>query len=441
MGIMATPEILTPRVERAQTNPASNGRQIAEVGSPGDSAIGTQLSAPLPRNMRPLPPTIIAASEEMRELTSVLRAVAPTNVTVLLVGESGTGKEVFAHLLHDMSERADGPYVTVNCGAIPEGLIESELFGHEKGSFTGAHAQRKGFFEAANNGTIFLDEIGEMPLSAQVKLLRVLETGTFTRVGSTTQLTTNARVVAATNRDLEIDVRNGTFRTDLYYRLRAVMLRIPPLRNRRDDIPYLIESILDQLIEKHKLPEMPRINPDAVQQLIEHEWRGNVRELRNVLEQLVILVCSITRQTDRCVITLHDVERALNDHSAIWQDGGFGGRVLPVPTTMGQKQKDQSERELIYRALIELRTELAELKEMVRELQHGGSAMASRLALPHAIEVHDQSSSDAMTLEEIEHKAVTDALERFGGNRRLAAESLGISERTLYRKLKGQDEE
>jgi len=193
-------------------------------------------------NPNTLPPGIVAESDEMRELVSVVRAVAPTMITVLLTGESGTGKEVFAKLIHDLSPRTKNSFVTVNCGAIPEGLIESELFGHEKGAFTGASAERKGFFEAANGGTIFLDEIGEMPLAAQVKLLRVLETGRFTRVGSTSERTTDSRVVAATNRDLEQEVRAGFFRADLYYRLRAVMLRLPPLRNRREDIPELAEQ-------------------------------------------------------------------------------------------------------------------------------------------------------------------------------------------------------
>jgi DNA-binding NtrC family response regulator len=420
MGSMATSD-LTLNPDRALSAPPQNG----------GSQNGRHALAP---HMRPLPDNVIAASEEMRELVGVIRAVAPTSVTVLLVGESGTGKEVFARLIHDMSDRASGPFVTVNCGAIPEGLIESELFGHEKGSFTGAHAQRKGFFEAANNGTIFLDEIGEMPLSAQVKLLRVLETGTFTRVGSVTPLSTNARVIAATNRDLEIDVRNGSFRTDLYYRLRAVMLKIPPLRNRREDIPYLIESILDQLVAKHKLPEMPRIQPDAVETLIHHEWRGNVRELRNVLEQLVILVCSITRSHDRCIITRHDVERALDDHGGMWQDAsGFSSRPLPMATGLNQKQKDQSERELIYRALLELRNELAEVKDMLRQITNGRET-PNRLALP--ARTSEIQTGDTLTLEEIEQRAMRETLDRFHGNRRQAAEALGISERTLYRKMK-----
>lgn len=389
-------------------------------------------------NLRPLPEGVIAASEEMRELVGVVRAVAPTNVTVLLIGESGTGKEVFAQLIHDLSPRHQGPFVTVNCGAIPEGLIESELFGHEKGAFTGAVGQRKGFFEAANNGTIFLDEIGEMPISAQVKLLRVLEAGTFTRVGSTQQLTTNARVIAATNRDLEIDVRNGSFRTDLYYRLRAVMLRIPPLRNRREDIPFLIESILEQLVKKHNLPEMPRIENEAIEQLIHHEWRGNVRELRNILEQLVIMVCSITRSYDRCVITANDVERSLMSESDIWQ--GRNARSLPIAAAIGGRQQEQSERELIYRALLEIRGELEEVKRMIREMRGErprNAADRQHLALPPSSNGHH--AEEMRTLEEIEHEAMLDALDKFQGNRRLAAEALGISERTLYRKLKEQE--
>lgn len=407
----------------------------------------------------PLPDYLIAASEEMRELVSVVRAVAPTLITVLLIGESGTGKEVFAKLIHDLSSRRNGPFITVNCGAIPEGLIESELFGHEKGAFTGAVGQRKGFFEAANGGTIFLDEIGEMPLAAQVKLLRVLETGTFTRVGSTTQLKTDARVVAATNRDLESQVRLGAFRSDLYYRLRAVMLRIPPLRNRREDIPFLIESLLEEFVKKHDLGQMPKIASDAIELLLNHEWRGNVRELRNVLEQLVILVCSISRQKDFCLITREDVERSLRSNSMPqWQDlSGADMRALPM--TVAQMPKEQSERELLYRALIELRSEIAELKELVSDLRRdrypvdpihstrmqsgvdGGAVNTNAVGVPIlALPAKQSENHDAplLSLEEIEHRAMHEALERFHGNRRQAAEALGISERTLYRKLKEQ---
>jgi DNA-binding NtrC family response regulator len=257
--------------------------------------------------LRILPQQIVASSDEMRELLGVVRAVAPTLITVLLTGESGTGKEVFARLIHDWSPRVTGPFITVNCGAIPEGLIESELFGHEKGSFTGATGERKGFFEAAKGGTIFLDEIGEMPLAAQVKLLRVLETGKFTRVGSTAERTSDARVIAATNRDLELEVRAGKFRADLYYRLRAVMLRLPALRNRREDIPFLIENILRDLVLRHSLPHMPHIENEAIEELTSYEWRGNIRELRNTLEQLSVMAFSPANKSSEGTISAEDV--------------------------------------------------------------------------------------------------------------------------------------
>lgn len=384
---------------------------------------------------RPLPAHIIATSEEMRELVSIVRAIAPTSITVLLIGESGTGKEVFAQLIHDLSGKK-GPFVTVNCGAIPEGLIESELFGHEKGSFTGAVGQRKGFFEAAQGGTLFLDEIGEMPLALQVKLLRVLETGSFTRVGSTTPLSTDARIIAATNRDLEVDVRAGTFRPDLYYRLRAVMLRIPPLRNRREDIPFLIESMLGEFVHRHNItdaqgrPQMPLLTQDAIDLLITHEWRGNIRELRNTLEQLVVLSCSPVRDTDRCVITGDDVGRALASSLTEW-NVAHSPRPLPVASSV---PKDQNERELIYRALIELRNEIAELKSMITG-QHGVPSSAA-LTLPAGISARTDTSGHFQTLDEMEKDAIVRALENFQGNRRQAAHALGISERTLYRKMK-----
>lgn len=402
----------------------------------------------------PLPDHIIAASEEMREMVSVVRAIAPTSITVLLIGESGTGKEVFAELIHSLSERS-GPFVTVNCGAIPEGLIESELFGHEKGSFTGASGQRKGFFEAAKDGTLFLDEIGEMPLQSQVKLLRVLETGTFTRVGSTTQQKTNARIIAATNRDLELDVRSGTFRSDLYYRLRAVMLRIPPLRNRREDIPFLIETMLEEFVRKHHIngsdgrPLMPQLEPEAIQLLIDHEWRGNIRELRNTLEQLVVLVCSVQQSGDGCFITRRDVERALASGITGGWDGvaGWDGHSFErsLPATHAPSEKNLSERELLYRALIELRSEIVEIKEMLR--QSGISRTPSgALALPPANSANSHSNNSHSTntprskivvpLDELETNAILHALDIHGGNRRQAAKALGINERTLYRKLK-----
>ncbi len=389
------------------------------------------LPVPVRHGEEPLPEHIVAASHEMRELVGVIRAIAPTEISVLLLGESGTGKEVLARLIHDLSQRKRGPFITVNCGAIPEGLIESELFGHEKGAFTGAHAQRKGFFEAANGGTLFLDEIGEMPLQLQVKLLRVLETGVFTRVGSTASLITDARILAATNRDLELEVRSGRFRADLYYRLRAVMLRIPPLRNRREDIPFLIEAMLRDFVKKHRLDQMPSIDSEGIHLLIDHEWRGNVRELRNVMEQLVVLSAVGRSGPTPVKITRDATQRALSDGDQFWQEPT---RNLPVPSLMSSLPNDQTERELIYRALLELKNELREIKSM---LAGASGAHAGQLALPAANEPKTEHPL-IQSLESVEREALRQALDFFKGNRRVAAQSLGISERTLYRKMKEQ---
>lgn len=375
-----------------------------------------------------LPDYIVASSDEMRELTGVVRTVAPTMITVLLTGESGTGKEVFARLIHDLSPRKSGPFITVNCGAIPEGLIESELFGHEKGSFTGASAERKGFFESANDGSIFLDEIGEMPLSAQVKLLRVLETGKFTRVGSAKERSTNARIIAATNRDLEIEVRSGRFRADLYYRLRAVMLRLPPLRNRRDDIPFLVDSILRDIVSRHSLPHIPHIEGEAIEFLVGHEWRGNIRELRNVLEQLSITSFSPSRGALSGEITRDDVLKSLSERQVYFEDGH--SHLSPVHVRQSE-QTDRPELALIYKALIELRGDIAEIREhLLRQNQP-----SVQLALPAPTE-----NGVIKKLEDVERDTILTTIEQCKGNRKLAAELLGISDRTLYRKLQEYEE-
>jgi len=381
-----------------------------------------------PDTLRKLPPQIVASSDEMRELLGVVRAVAPTLITILLTGESGTGKEVFARLVHDWSPRAAGPFVTVNCGAIPEGLIESELFGHEKGSFTGATGERKGFFEAAKGGTIFLDEIGEMPLAAQVKLLRVLETGKFTRVGSTAERTSDARVIAATNRDLEFEVRAGKFRADLYYRLRAVMLRIPPLRNRREDIPFLIDTILHDLVSRHSLPHLPHIDSETIEELTSHEWRGNIRELRNTLEQLSVMAFSPANRSSQGTITSDDVRNIL--HPQVEGELGYHNVAL---SPIAQHQPQQSELGLIYRALVELRSDIAELKERIHPAH-------IPLALPSA-QFSIGGMNGELNLHRQEEELIHKALQRYEGDRRIAAEALGISERSLYRKLKEFEEE
>lgn len=375
-----------------------------------------------------LPEYIVASSDEMRELTGVVRTVAPTVITVLLTGESGTGKEVFARLIHDWSSRKQGPFITVNCGAIPEGLIESELFGHEKGAFTGASAERKGFFEAAIDGTIFLDEIGEMPLAAQVKLLRVLETGKFTRVGSAKERSTNARIVAATNRDLEMEVRSGRFRADLYYRLRAVMLRLPPLRNRRDDIPFLADSILRDIVTRHSLPHIPHIEGEAIELLVRHEWRGNIRELRNLLEQLSVTSFSPIRGSLMGEITKEDVLKVISEHHGYIEEGY--SHLSPIHIRQSE-QPERPELALIYKALIELRADIAQIREhLLRD-----SSPPMQYALPPSSE-----SVVIKRLDDVEKETILAALEKCNGNRKLASELLGISDRTLYRKLQEYEE-
>jgi transcriptional regulator with PAS, ATPase and Fis domain len=396
----------------------------AVAGSIGSQKSKMALSL-TPKVEEKLPPYLVAQSDEMRELLSVVRVVAPTLITVLLTGESGTGKEVFARLIHDWSARANGPFITVNCGAIPEGLIESELFGHEKGSFTGATGERKGFFEAAKGGTIFLDEIGEMPLAAQVKLLRVLETGKFTRVGSTVERASDTRVVAATNRDLELEVRAGKFRADLFYRLRAIMLRLPPLRNRRDDIPFLVDAILKDLVVRHSLPHLPQIENEAIQELISFEWRGNIRELRNTLEQLSVMAFNPANDENRKygTITAEEVQAIL--HQSIVAEMGVQNSIIAQPAPQ------QSELGLIYRALLELRNDINELKERLMP------AANIPLALPAG---NYPIANGELNLHHQEEELIHKALQRFEGDRRLAAEALGISERSLYRKLKEFEE-
>ncbi len=369
----------------------------------------------------------------MRELIGVVRAVAPTLITVLLTGESGTGKEVFARLIHDWSPRVNSPFITVNCGAIPEGLIESELFGHEKGSFTGATAERKGFFEAAKGGTIFLDEIGEMPLSAQVKLLRVLETGKFTRVGSASERTTDARIIAATNRDLEVEVHSGRFRTDLFYRLRAVMLRLPPLRNRREDIPTLANSILTDLVARHSLPYKPHLDTEAIEHLTLAEWQGNIRELRNTLEQLAVMSFAPNNLKSYGTISSADVDAILQSHNSYqWNtEPTHPQHQYPIIQLQSSGQPP-TELALIYRALLELRADLAEIKEQLFFTKNNTS---DTRALPPSAINNISIGEKEFNLDQREQALIAEAMQTFGGDRTAVANALGISERTLYRKL------
>lgn len=370
---------------------------------------------------------IIGESLEMQEIVQVIQQVAPTDITVLITGESGVGKEVVAQAIHAASRRAKKPMVTVNCGAIPEGIIESELFGHEKGSFTGASDSRKGYFELADSGTIFLDEIGELPTGTQVKFLRILENGEFMRVGSSTTKKVDVRVIAATNKDLEHEVYTKHFRPDLFYRLRSVNVRIPPLRERRDDIPLFFARFAKDFGEKNNITFLG-ISDEAMGLLTQYYWPGNVRELRNVVESMLVI------ENGRR-LTAEDVRKYLKGSHANGDE-----RNLPVYIP---KSAESAERELIYRALVDLKTDIMDIKNL---LANGGAstALVRRETIPGASgDVRDKAivqpvpaEEEGISLEEMERKMIIGSLQKYQGNRRLAAQALKISERTLYRKIK-----
>ncbi len=357
---------------------------------------------------------IIGRSIQIREVVDIVMQVAPTDITVLITGESGAGKEVLARAIHNASGRAGRKLVAVNCGAIPEGILESELFGHEKGSFTGAVDARKGYFEIADGGTIFLDEIGEMPVATQVKLLRVIENREFMRVGSSTPTYVDVRIIAATNKDLETEVAAKRFRQDLYYRLRSVSIRVPSLRERRSDILLLTDAFLADIAKQADHSIM--LTEDARTLLTQYPWPGNVRELRNVMESISVLERGN-------VVDSHILKKYLPESTVAEFD-----RMLPVP--LG-KSTEQAERELIFRALVEIRSDLMEIKSLLDR------RTAPPLQLPASPEESvRQVSLEDYSLEEMEKLMITSALNRFEGNRRLAAKALKISERTLYRKIR-----
>jgi len=435
---------------------------------------------------------IIGTSAGVRQALDRVRMVAGTEITVLIQGESGVGKELFAQAIHELSKRRHKKMLVMNCGAMPEGLIESELFGNEKGAYTGAVEKRQGYFEEADGSTIFLDEIGEMPLTAQVRLLRVLETGEFSRVGSSTVLRTDVRVIAATNKDLGKEVEAGRFREDLYYRLSTVLLHVPALRERRDDILPIFEHFQHRFSQKYN-SSTPKMSLAAKELLLRYRWPGNIRELRNVAEQSVVLLRGEG-------ITEEDIRPYLRGVSSSGSPGGL------VPISGGPRSEDDTasarERELIYRVMMELRVDVRELKEQIGQLvaaartsvhsapvSHSGVASHSPVSTQSTdisslrdssrlLAMHDDSEqsgdfieeapyeleTSAMdyvgggsgvgngepaesgldgavldefpTLEHAERTLILSALKKFEGNRRLTAESLGISERTLYRKLK-----
>lgn len=356
---------------------------------------------------------ILGESVQMKKIAEVIEQVAPTDITVLISGESGVGKEVVAKAIHAASNRSKKALITVNSGAIPEGILESELFGHERGSFTGASEQRKGYFELADGGTLFLDEIGEIPLSAQVKFLRVLENGEFLRVGSSIPRKVNVRVIAATNKDLESEVRHGQFRADLFFRLRSVNIIVPPLRERPEDVPVFFKRFADEVAARNDI-KFAGISEEALDLLRHYHWPGNVRELRNVVESMLII------ERGR-FIEAEDVQKYLKEYRHVVED-----RNLPVPFG---KSVEQAERELILRALLDIKGNIIELKNVLAE-------HLTSLSQANHNPLREVQEDPNLSLQQMEQRMITEALQRFKGNRRVAARALNISERTLYRKIK-----
>lgn len=373
---------------------------------------------------------MVGRSEQMEQIIETIIQIAPTDVAVLITGESGTGKELIARAIHDNSPRRFRPFLAVNCGALAEGILESELFGHEKGAFTGAVARRKGVFELAHGGTIFLDEIGEMSLATQVKFLRVLEHMDFMRVGGAEAIKVDVRIIAATNRDLTEAVTRGELRRDLYYRLKVFEIYVPPLRERREDIPLLIEAFVKKYCEEHNV-QFPGLSKDAIEILKRYSWPGNVRELKNLIESMIVL-------SPKSPIKAADIPKYLDESVEF-------DRNLPVRL---HKTPDQSEREIIYRTLLALREDIAEMKKFLLE----GRGIPRPIPVnpyespPFTEEVEEEAEKvedsvaeaevDRKTIKEMEREMIRKALEETGGNRRRAARMLGIGERTLYRKIK-----
>lgn len=395
---------------------------------------------------------IIGTDPALERAIDIARQVAPTDLSVFITGESGTGKESFPQIIHHSGARKHGPYIAVNCGAIPDGTIDSELFGHEKGSFTGAHDTRKGYFEEANGGTIFLDEVAELPLSTQVRLLRVLETGEFIRVGSSKVLKSNVRIIAATNIDIPQAIKSGKFREDLYYRLNTVPINVPPLRDRGNDILLLFRKFASDFAENYRMPPIV-LTEDARQVMLKYEWPGNVRQLKNITEQLSII------EKDR-EITPSTLLRYLPEYNdtrlpALIQKQGISEDAF------------NSEREILYKVLFDMKKDMNDLKKLVGEIMMKGDVgsavqddnaqiiknlygeedeiMPEREKImssghrhhdEHRIQDTEEIQEESLSLEDKEIELIRKALEKHRGKRKYAAQELGISERTLYRKIK-----
>lgn len=408
---------------------------------------------------------IIGNSELLNRAIDIAVQVAATDLSVLITGESGVGKENFPQIIHQYSHRKHGPYIPVNCGAIPEGTIDSELFGHEKGSFTGATADRKGYFEVADGGTIFLDEVGELPLSTQVRLLRVLEAGEFIKVGSSKIQKTNVRVVAATNREMKQAIRDGKFREDLYYRLNTVPIYVPPLRERKEDIVLLFRKFASDFADKYRMPPI-KLSDEAKIMLTNYYWNGNIRQLKNITEQISVIEQhrDISADILRNYLPNEDMER------------------LPA-LFAGHRPLDQktfnSEREILYQVLFDMKKDMNELKKLVHDIMNGQAAPVQHYDVDFGTHIPEKQDvmltnhereiitdkkymkgsafhadpddvnymeaevfqdvepvHEPVSLEEMEKQMIRKTLEKHKGRRKAAAVELKISERTLYRKIK-----
>lgn len=406
--------------------------------------------------------SIIGNDQGLNRAIEIALQVAPTDMSVLITGESGVGKENFPQIIHQFSHRKHGTYIAVNCGSIPEGTIDSELFGHEKGSFTGATGERKGYFEVASGGTLFLDEVGELPLSTQARLLRVLETGEFIKVGSSKVEKTDVRVVAATNLDMVMATKNGRFREDLYYRLSTVPIRIPALRDRKEDIPLLFRKFASDCAEKYSMP--PIALTDAAKQVLKnYYWPGNVRQLKNITEQISII---------------EQARDITSEILALYLPANEVG-LVPVGASAAHDAKSfANEREILYQVLFDMKKDMNDLKKIVHDIVAGNLktsdavssvvetsgetslapyVVSGNISQPLPIKKEDghniipQSDNisdahivvetpdyeeEALSLEEVEREMIKKALDRHGGKRKNAAQDLKISERTLYRKIK-----
>ena len=393
---------------------------------------------------------IIGASPALDRAIDVATQVALTDLSVLITGESGVGKEIMPQIIHQLSARKHSKYIAVNCGAIPEGTIDSELFGHEKGAFTGAHDSRKGYFEVADGGTIFLDEVAELPVTTQVRLLRVLETGEFIKVGSSKVLKTNIRIVAATNVNIPQAIKKGRFREDLFYRLNTVPINLPALRDRKEDIHLLFRKFAADFASKYRMPAV-KLSDEAVGLLENYRWSGNIRQLKNVAEQVSV----IERERDVTADILLKYLPSTNDQN--------------LPTVFkGGENADLSERDILYKVLFDLKGDVTELKNLVFGLMknQGGeigdvennpmliqsikklyeqpkeveseSQVYKPQILPKSeqIDEHEEVVEESLSLADKEKEMIIKALDKYNGKRKRAADELGISERTLYRKIK-----